>query len=69
MNAYVELTELLGDNTNVYVDIERVKSILKIDPHYTPAMDTRITFSIPFTDVYVFDGETELAIETTKKNY
>lgn len=69
LDAYVELTELLGDNTNVYVDIERVKSILKIDPHYTPAMDTRITFSIPFTDVYVFDGETEEAIETTKKSY
>ena len=66
-NAYtvpcsVELTEMLGDNTNVYVDIADKKAILKVDPHDTPEIDTEITFSIPYTEVYLFDGETEKRI-------
>ena len=65
--AKVELTELLGDNTNVYVDIKGVKSILKIDPHDTPAMDAEIKFAIPLSSVYIFDGETEKVIPTTRK--
>ncbi len=67
LNADVELTELLGDNTNVYIDMEGVKSILKVDPHDTPAMDSRVQFSIPFKDVYLFNGETEMVIETCEK--
>ena len=69
ISAEVELTELLGDNTNVYIDIEGTKSILKVDPHDTPKMDTEISFSIPYNAVYLFDGETEKVIETTKKSY
>lgn len=69
LNASVELNELLGDNTNVYVDIDGTKSILKIDPHDTPEMDTEIAFSIPYKNVYLFDADTEEVIETTKKSY
>ena len=58
----VELTEMLGDNTNVYVDIGEEKAILKIDPHHTPETDSDIQFSIPFENVYLFDGETEKRI-------
>ncbi len=63
LNADVELTELLGDNTNVYVNIEGVQSILKVDPHDTPKMDTNIQFSIPYKSIYLFDGETENVIK------
>jgi len=63
INASVELTELLGDNTNVYVDIQGVKSILKIDPHDTPETDIDIKFSIPQESIYLFDGETEKVIK------
>lgn len=59
----VELTELLGDNTNVYVDIEGVKSILKVDPHDTPEIDSRVQFSVPYKSVSLFDGESEMVIE------
>ena len=69
LNAEVELNELLGDNTNVYVDIEGTKSILKIDPHDTQEMDTKIEFSIPYSAVYLFDAQTEEVIDTTKKNF
>ncbi|MBQ6757309.1 MAG: sn-glycerol-3-phosphate ABC transporter ATP-binding protein UgpC [Oscillospiraceae bacterium] len=67
-NAYevpttVELTEMLGDNTNVYINIGEVPAILKIDPHDTPEVDSKITFSIPYENVYLFDGETELVIK------
>lgn len=67
-NAYqitgtVELTEMLGDNTNVYVDVKEEKAILKVDPHDTPEMDSKFTFSIPYENVYLFDGETEFVIK------
>ena len=57
--ADVELTELLGDNTNVYVDMLGDKVILKVDPHHTPEMDTTISFCVPHKSIYLFDAETE----------
>ena len=62
LHGDVELTEMLGDNTNVYINMEDTPAILKVDPHDTPAVDSKVIFSIPFENVYVFDGETELAI-------
>lgn len=59
----VDLTELLGDNTNVYVSDGDTNLILKVDPHDTPAMDEKITFSVPFSNAYLFDGESEMVIE------
>ncbi len=64
MNAKVELTEMLGDNTNVYVNIGDKNAILKVNPHDTPAMDSDITFSIPAELTYLFDAETEEVIGT-----
>lgn len=60
----VELTELLGDNTNVYVVSGEDRAILKVDPHDTPEVDANMTFSIPYQNVYLFDGKTEKVIET-----
>ncbi len=64
VNAKVELTEMLGDNTNVYVNIGDKNAILKVNPHDTPAMDSDITFSIPAELTYLFDAETEEVIGT-----
>ncbi len=64
IKSRVELTELLGDNSNVYADINGVKSILKIDPHYTPEIGDDFTFAIPYKSVYLFDAETENVITT-----
>ncbi len=63
LTADVELTEMLGDNTNVYITAGEDKAILKVDPHDTPAVDSTIDFSIPFKEVYIFDGETENVIK------
>ena len=63
ITADVELTEMLGDNTNVYVTADEDKAILKVDPHDTPEIDSTITFSVPVESVYLFDGETEFVIK------
>jgi len=63
LTGEVELTELLGDNTNVYVDLNGIKAILKIDPHDTPEIDSTFRFCIPHSSVYMFDGETEEVIK------
>ena len=57
-----ERPEMLGGDTNVYVDIADRKAILKVDPHDTPDIDSQIVFSIPLEHVYLFDGETERRI-------
>ncbi len=67
-NAYVtagtvELTEMLGDNANVYLDIDDSKAILKVTPHEIPEMDSQVTFSIPYESVYLFDAQTEMVIK------
>ncbi len=61
--ANVELTEMLGDNTNVYITMQDVHAILKVDPHDTPEVDSDIVFSIPYENVYLFDGESETVIK------
>ena len=66
LSSFVELTELLGDNTNVYVEMGTDRAILKVDPREAPKMDQNFTFSIPYSSVYIFDGETELAINHIK---
>ena len=63
LTSDVELTEMLGDNTNVYITSGDDKAILKVDPHDTPEVDSTITFSIPYANVYLFDGETEMVID------
>ena len=63
ISCNVVLTEMLGDNTNVYVNVGEEKAILKVDPHDTPEVDSEISFSIPYDSVYLFDGETEEVIK------
>ncbi|MBE5803531.1 MAG: sn-glycerol-3-phosphate ABC transporter ATP-binding protein UgpC [Clostridiales bacterium] len=62
VSGMVELTEMLGDNANVYVDVDSDKAILKVTPHEIPAMDSEVVFSIPVESVYLFDAETEQVI-------
>jgi len=63
ISCMVELTELLGDNTNVYVDIHGIKTILKVDPQETPEVDAEMDFAIPYKSVYLFDRQTEKRIK------
>ena len=62
--AMVELTELLGDVTNVYANIDGKNVILKVNPHDTPARGSECTFVVPYKAAYLYDKETELAVES-----
>ena len=62
VKAMVELTEMLGDNANVYVDAGGQKAILKVSPHEIPEMDQELVFYLPKDHIYLFDGETEKRI-------
>ena len=54
---------MLGDVTNVYVMIGEEQAILKVDPHDAATLGTTVNFSIPYRSLYLFDGETEMAIK------
>ncbi len=62
IDCSVELTEMLGDNTNVYITCGEQQAILKVDSHDTPETDGPLTFWIPRESIYLFDGETEAVI-------
>ena len=59
VSCKVELTEMLGDNTNIYITTGKEQAILKVDSHDTPETDIDFTFYIPLDSVYLFDAETE----------
>ncbi len=54
----VELTELLGDNANVYCIIGEANVILKVEPYDMPAYNTICDFTVPYENIYLFDQET-----------
>ncbi len=62
VNSEVDLTELLGDTTNVYANVGDVNVILKVNPHDTPEMGSTFAFCVPHKSAYIFDAETEQAV-------
>lgn len=67
IKCFANLVELLGDNTNVYVNFDGMSSILKVDPHNSPAMGSSFEFDIPWETVYLFDKHTEKRIKLRKE--
>ena len=67
VHCFTNLVELLGDNTNVYVNFDGVNSILKVDPHQSPSVGSTFEFAIPFDSVYLFDKNTEKRIKLRKE--
>ena len=59
----VELTEMLGDNANVYMTCGENRPILKANPAAIPEIDDSISFYIPYDSIYLFDGSTEQVIK------
>ena len=67
MIGETELVELLGDNTNVYIDMYDANVILKVDPHVSPEIGSGFEFYIPYESVYLFDKQTEKRIRLHAK--
>ncbi len=63
IDAYVNLTELLGDNANIYGSFEGTDLIFKLDPHDIPKRHAGCGFFIPGSSLYLFDSETEERIK------
>lgn len=59
IHALATLTEMLGDSTNIYIEIDQDTVILKVDPHDAPKMDEEFDFYLPYDKVYLFDKESE----------
>ena len=69
VTSQVDLTELLGDTTNVYANVGDVNVILKVNPHHTPEMGSEFKFAVPYSAAYVFDAETEQVVESDLKRH
>lgn len=67
VESKVDLTELLGDTTNVYANVGKVNVILKVNPHDTPAMGDTFRFVVPYKSAYLFDKETQTAVPSDIK--
>ena len=59
IHALATLTEMLGDSTNIYIEVGGDTLILKVDPHDAPKMDEEFDFYLPHDKVYLFDRESE----------
>ncbi len=59
IHALATLTEMLGDSTNIYIEVGGDTLILKVDPHDAPKMDEEFDFYLPYDKVYLFDRESE----------
>ncbi len=58
METTVTLTELLGDNVNVYTGIGEQKLIMKVSPYDEPRPGDVCRFYVPYESLYLFDGKT-----------
>ncbi len=58
----IELTEMLGDNVNVYSKLGEHNVIAKVMPDCMPDTDTRRLFAVPAARLYRFDSATGNAV-------
>lgn len=63
----VELTEFLGDTTNVYATVGGHNVIMKVNPHYAPNMGEEFKIYIPHSAAYLIDVESELCFRNSVK--
>ncbi len=63
----VELTEFLGDTTNVYATIGEYNVIMKINPHYAPKAGDSFKVYVPYSAAYLIDAESELCYRNSVK--
>lgn len=55
LRAKIELTELLGDNANAYVNIGEHKAILRLSSYDVPKVKSICQFMIPYKSIYLFE--------------
>ncbi len=58
-HGVVELTEMLGDYSNMYIDLDGSKIIIRVSPYDVKPVGEKIDFYVPQELLYFFDSETE----------
>lgn len=69
LGSEVYSTELSDDMAKVYADVGNDSVILKVNPDCTPVKGDVFKFTVPYGAAYVFDAETELAVESDVKRH
>lgn len=62
VKGQVEVTELLGAETFLYLDVAGNKMTARVDPRSTAKVGERIDLALDVSRIHVFDQETELTI-------
>ncbi|MDO5111036.1 MAG: sn-glycerol-3-phosphate ABC transporter ATP-binding protein UgpC [Clostridia bacterium] len=57
MEGDVTLTEMLGDNVNVYMNVDGQDVILKLSPYEAPSVGQRYRFMVPKDAFFLFNME------------
>jgi multiple sugar transport system ATP-binding protein len=69
LNGKVEVSEMLGDIQNVYVNIGSAKSVLKATPTQSFTIDSDVEYYVEKHDVRFFDADTENVITNEELEY
>ncbi len=62
IKATIELSELMGSETNLYLDCDGVKLVARMPAHIRPKEGTSYDISLKTDKIHVFDKDTEKAI-------
>jgi multiple sugar transport system ATP-binding protein len=63
LHAEIEVTEMLGDIQNVYVNAGKSRAVLKSTPDAQYQLDSQVSYFVKKTDVRFFDASSENVIE------
>ena len=62
INADVEVTELMGAETYLYLDCEGIKLTARVSPRSTARPQDEIEVAIDPNRIHIFDKETEKSV-------
>ena len=64
LEGTVEMLETLGDEVIVHSKVCSDVIVLRVDPHLSPEMDSKIDISFSLESLHLFDAETEERIQS-----
>ena len=62
LDASVEITEMMGADTYLYLDVDGNKFTARVNPRSTTKADDRIKIALDGNKIHIFDKDTELAL-------
>ena len=62
LDANVEITEMMGADTYLYLDVDGIKFTARVNPRSTTKMGDRIKIALDGNKIHIFDKDTEFAL-------